>query len=184
MALVLLTGGARSGKSRLAVELAARGDRPVTVVATAETLDDEMAERVRMHRQARPAAWTTVEEPIDLERVIAASPSESLLIIDCLSLWVANLMGRELPGDQVASRARQAAALAAERPAGVIAVTNEVGSAIVPDNALARRYRDLLGTVNAEWASVATRVGLVVAGRLLPLPSATDIWTEDEEWTT
>src|SRR4051794_7713270 len=121
MALVVLTGGARSGKSRLAADLASRQGSPVVVVATAEALDEEMVERVRLHREARAQTWTTVEEPLDLEGAIAACPSDAFLVIDCLSLWVANLMMRELPDDRVLARARQAAALAAARPTGTVA---------------------------------------------------------------
>jgi adenosyl cobinamide kinase/adenosyl cobinamide phosphate guanylyltransferase len=184
MALALLTGGARSGKSRLAVDLASRHDGPVLVIATAEALDDEMVERIRLHRAERSASWTTVEEPIDLEGAITAASPDAFVVIDCLSIWVANLMVRELPDEQVLGRARRAAELAATRQPGTVAVTNEVGSGVVPDNPLGRRYRDVLGRVNAEWAAAADRVGLVVAGRLLPLASAADVWTEDERWTT
>src|SRR5436305_3732896 len=184
VALVLLTGGARSGKSRLATDLAARQARPVVVVATGEALDEEMAERIQRHRAERPPKWTTIEEPLELERAITGAPDDAFVIVDCLSLWVANLMGREVPADDIIARATDAASLAASRPAGTAAVTNEVGSAIVPDNVLARRYRDLLGVVNAAWASAAARVGLVVAGRLLPLSSPEEVWRKDEGWTT
>ena len=184
VALVLFTGGARSGKSRLAVELASRQPRPVVVVATAEALDEEMAERIREHREARPAHWTTVEEPLELERAVGDAPAEAYLVIDCLSLWVANLMGRELPTEQILSRSQRAASLVAARTAGAVVVTNEVGSGIVPDSALGRRFRDVLGLVNAGWGAEATRVGLVVGGRLLPLSKADDIWAKDEGWTT
>jgi adenosylcobinamide kinase / adenosylcobinamide-phosphate guanylyltransferase len=184
MALVLLTGGARSGKSRLAIELARRQGRPVVVVATAEGLDDEMAIRIRRHRDERPVEWTTVEEPIELESAITGAPVQAFVVVDCLSLWAANLMGRELPEEQIVSKARSSAAAAASRPAGTVAVTNEVGSGVVPDNVLGRRYRDVLGLVNASWASAATRVGLVVADRLLPLSKAEDVWSKDEGWMT
>jgi len=184
VALVLLTGGARSGKSRIATELAARQARPVVVVATGEALDEEMEERIRRHRQQRPAHWTTVEEPIELERAIADAPAEAFVVVDCLSLWVANLMGRELPAEQITGRAGDAAALAAARPAGTVAVSNEVGAGVVPDYVLGRRYRDLLGLVNTTWAAAAARVGLVVAGRLLPLSTADEVWAKDEGWTT
>src|SRR3954452_11230359 len=183
MGLVLLTGGARSGKSRLATELAARHDGPVVVLVTAEALDEEMAERIRLHREARSVEWTTVEEPLDLERAIAATPAQAFLVVDCLSLWVANLMGREVPSEQIVRRGHDAAAMAAARRAGTVAVTNEVGSGVVPDNVLGRRFRDALGLVNAAWASAAARVGLVAAGRLLPLSKAEDLWSKDEGWT-
>ena len=184
MSLVLLTGGARSGKSRLATQLGARRSGPVVVIATGEALDEEMAERIQRHRAERPPEWTTVEEPLELERAITGAPDDAFVIVDCLSLWVANLMGREVPGDEIIARAAEAASLAARRPAGTVVVTNEVGSAIVPDNVLARRYRDLLGVVNAAWGSAAARVGLVVAGRLLPLSSPEEVWRKDAGWTT
>src|SRR5437763_11649075 len=184
MALVLLTGGARSGKSRLAVDLASRHGGPVVVVATAQGRDEEMAERIRRHRAQRPVGWTTVEEPVELERAISDTPPEAYLVIECLSLWIANLMGRELPDEQIFARAGAAASLAAGRPAGTVAVTNEVGSGIVPDYVLGRRYRDVLGLVNARWASAATRVGLVAAGRLVPLATPDDVWAKDEGWRT
>ena|SRR5437763_3977192 len=183
MALVLLTGGARSGKSRLAVELARRQRRPVTVVVTAEEGDDEMAERIRRHREERPPEWTTVEEPIDLQAALSNAPPDDFVVVDCLTVWVANLLGRELPDEEVDRRARKAAAIAAGRGAGVVAVTNEVGSAVVPDNPLGRRYRDVLGAVNTAWAAAADRVGLAVAGRLLALPAAESVWAEDGGWT-
>ena len=124
MGLVFLTGGARSGKSRLAIELASRRRGPVVVLATAEALDEEMKERIRKHREQRPPGWATVEEPVELERAIRAAPVESYLVIDCLSLWVANLMGRELPPDQILARSRAAASLAAVRGTGTVAVSN------------------------------------------------------------
>ena len=183
MSLVLLIGGARSGKSRLAVDLATRRRRPVVVVVTAEARDEEMAERIRRHRDERPEQWTTVEEPLDLEGAVADAPAESLVVVDCLTLWVANLLGRELPDDEVGARARRAAALAAARAGGAIAVSNEVGSGLVPANPLGRRYRDVLGRVNAVWAEAADRVGFVAAGRLLPLSAPEDVWAEDRGWT-
>jgi adenosyl cobinamide kinase/adenosyl cobinamide phosphate guanylyltransferase len=178
----LLTGGARSGKSQLAVALASRQPAPVVVVATAEAGDEEMAERIQRHREARPASWTTVEEPLDLAGAVTCVPAASFLVVDCLSLWVANLMGRELPDEQIVTRGREAAALVAARAAGAVVVTNEVGSAIVPDNRMARRFRDLLGAVNTDWTAASTRAALVVAGRLLPLSQPDEIWTEDPGW--
>jgi adenosylcobinamide kinase / adenosylcobinamide-phosphate guanylyltransferase len=164
--LVLLLGGARSGKSDLAVRLAAAQPKPVTLIATAEALDDEMAARIAAHQRERPAGWATVEAPIELEPAIAGQPPETCLIVDDLTLWVANLLGQVDGIEQTAATAAQAAA---ERPGLTIAVSNEVGMGIVPENALARRYRDVLGRVNAAWAAAATESHLLVAGRLLPL---------------
>ena len=169
MALTLLLGGARSGKSALAVRLAGRWDGPVTVVATGEARDGEMAERIRRHRAGRPAGWRTVEEPLDLEAAIARAPEEALVLLDCLTLWVSNLMEQGLTDEQVGRRARSAAAAAAARAAPTVVVSNEVGAGIVPADALSRRYRDLLGQVNAAWAAAADQALLLVAGRAVPL---------------
>ena len=169
MPLTLLLGGVRSGKSRLAVRLAAATGGKVVVVATAEALDEEMADRIRRHRAERPRDWLTVEEPLDLEGALAAIPERACALVDCLTLWVSNLLERSLSDQGVEDRARAAATLAASRAAGTVAVTNEVGWGVVPDNALARRFSDVLGRVNAIWADQAEKSLLVVAGRILPL---------------
>jgi len=166
MALVLLVGGARSGKSRLAVRLASESGNPVVFLATGEAGDDEMADRIAHHRAERPAAWRTVEEPTELADAIAAVPEGATLVVDCLSLWVANVLESRDAAD-VESEAREAAALAAART--TIAVSNEVGLGVVPATPLGRAYRDVLGRVNAIWAEAADDAYLVVAGRVLPL---------------
>lgn len=162
---MLLVGGARSGKSRLAIERAEREARPVVFIATAQAGDAEMAERIERHRRERPSSWDVVEEHIELARALAEVPEGATAVMDCLSLWVANLLDRPT----IEELACEAAAAAAGRPGLTIAVTNEVGLGIVPDNALARRYRDVLGRVNALWADAADEVYLVVAGRTLAL---------------
>jgi adenosylcobinamide kinase/adenosylcobinamide-phosphate guanylyltransferase len=172
MPLVLLTGGARSGKSSLAVKLAQASGLPVTVVATGEPRDAEFAARIAMHRRKRPRDWTVVEEPLDLVTALAAVPPDECVLVDCLSLWIANLLDRDVPIEEVPMRSALAADAAAARSALTLVVTNEVGSGIVPENAVARAYRDLLGQVNAHWASLAQRAALVVAGRALPLLDA------------
>jgi adenosylcobinamide kinase / adenosylcobinamide-phosphate guanylyltransferase len=158
MTLVVYVGGARSGKSRLALERARAADAPVVFIATGEPGDDEMRERIDRHRAERPVEWTTVEEPLDVARALREARPDATVILDCLSLWVANGGGG---GDALdAARARDALTLV---------VTNEVGMGIVPDNALARSYRDDLGRVNAAWAEAADEAYFVVAGRALPL---------------
>jgi adenosylcobinamide kinase / adenosylcobinamide-phosphate guanylyltransferase len=169
MALTLLLGGARSGKSALAQRLAGRWDGPVTVLVTGQARDAEMAERIARHRAARPAGWRTVEEPLELAAALADTPADAFVVLDCLTLWVSNLLEQGLADDQVEARSRSAAAAAAARAAPTVAVGNEVGSGIVPAAALARRYRDLLGQVNAGWAAAADRALLLVAGRAVPL---------------
>jgi adenosyl cobinamide kinase/adenosyl cobinamide phosphate guanylyltransferase len=169
MSLVLLLGGARSGKSRQAVRLAEASGLPVTVVATAEARDDEMAARIARHRLERPLEWTLVEEPVELRAAITHVEPGAALVVDCLSLWVSNLLERGLDDDAVEAASAAAAAEAARRAAPSIAVSNEVGLGIVPVSELGRRYRDVLGRVNAAWAEAAAEAHLVVAGRLLRL---------------
>jgi adenosyl cobinamide kinase/adenosyl cobinamide phosphate guanylyltransferase len=169
MGLTLLLGGARSGKSALAVRAAGAWAGPVAVVVTAEPRDAEMAARIRRHRDGRPGHWRTVEAPRELEAALRAVDPAAFVVVDCLTLWVANLLEQGADDEQVARRAAAAAALAAARAAPTLAVSNEVGSGIVPAAPLARRYRDLLGEVNASWAEAAERSLLLVAGRALPL---------------
>jgi adenosyl cobinamide kinase/adenosyl cobinamide phosphate guanylyltransferase len=127
-----------------------------------------------MHRRERPNSWTTIEEPLDLVTALEKVPDQDIAIIDCLTLWVSNLLEQEASDDEILSMVDEAARVAAQHPGRIIAVTNEVGSGIVPMNPLARRYRDLLGMVNARWCSHAQDAFLVVAGRALRLsdPSA------------
>jgi adenosylcobinamide kinase/adenosylcobinamide-phosphate guanylyltransferase len=167
MALALLVGGARSGKSSLAVRLAGDHDLPVVFIATAEVREDaEMAERIALHLAERPANWETVEEPLRLQEALEAAPAESCVVVDCLSLWVANLLER---GDEIESAAAAAASSAARRSAPTIAVTNEVGMGVVPATPLGREYRDVLGRVNAIWAEAAAESYFVIAGKALRL---------------
>lgn len=169
MATTLLVGGARSGKSLLAMRLASVHHGPVVFVATAEPRDDEMAARIAEHRTARPDEWVTVEEPIELADAIAGAPADACLVVDCLTLWVSNLLERGADRADVIARAQRASREAAGRPARAVVVTNDVGSGIVPMHPDTRTYRDMMGTVNATFAADAERVLLVVAGRALPL---------------
>jgi adenosylcobinamide kinase/adenosylcobinamide-phosphate guanylyltransferase len=177
-----VTGGARSGKSRYAERLASSTELPVAFVATMEPLDDELVTRVARHRAARPAAWWTIEAPLDLNAALEVPPASSCVVIDCLSLWVANRL--LTCGEQPAALAldQLETALDAEldalivtlsqRSGPTILVTNEVGSSVVPESALGRAYRDLLGRVNQRAAAAATRAWLLVAGRALELPTS------------
>lgn len=175
MALTLLTGGARSGKSRLATEMAAAAKGPVTLIATAEARDADMAARIGRHRRERPIGWATLEEPRDLEGALDMALDGGCVIIDCLTLWVSNLIEQDADDRAVLAHARAVARLAASKPGDVVAVTNEVGWGIVPANGLGRRYRDLLGEVNAIWAAAAHRAVLVVAGRIVVLAPTADL---------
>lgn len=171
-ALILITGGVRSGKSRYAEELArAIGADQVIYIATAEAGDDEMRRRIAAHRADRPASWATLENPLDvagaIEQASSGPESPRAILVDCLTMLVSNLL---LAGDEATAAARvdpQVAAIraAARRSsAAVIVVTNEVGWGVVPSSSLGRRYRDLLGTANQALAVDAAQVLVLVAG--------------------
>jgi adenosyl cobinamide kinase/adenosyl cobinamide phosphate guanylyltransferase len=161
--LTFVIGGARSGKSRYAEGLIAALPPPWTYVATAEALDAEMSERIGAHRARRGSQWRTIEAPRDLAATLTASGTTPVLI-DCLTLWLSNLMLADADIEAETERLEQALA-AAKAP--VIVVANEVGSGIVPEHALGRKFRDLQGVLNQHIAARADRVVLVVAG--LPL---------------
>jgi adenosylcobinamide kinase/adenosylcobinamide-phosphate guanylyltransferase len=161
--LTLVLGGARSGKSRYAESLITTLPPPWVYVATGQGLDAEMAARIEAHRARRGPGWSTVEVPRALAATLAASGSAPILV-DCLTLWLSNLMMAEAPVEAELDRLAQALDKAT---APVVMVANEVGSGIVPDNALARRFRDLQGWLNQRIAAQADNVVLVVAG--LPL---------------
>jgi adenosylcobinamide kinase / adenosylcobinamide-phosphate guanylyltransferase len=162
--LTLVLGGARSGKSRYAESLIMALPPPWIYVATAQAGDAEMAERIAFHRVRRGAPWQTIEAPHDLAPALKTAPAGAPVLVDCLTLWLSNRMLAEVDVDAEIGRFEQAL----DRRAGtVVLVSNEVGSGIVPDNALARRFRDLQGRLNQRIAARADRVVLLVAG--LPL---------------
>jgi adenosylcobinamide kinase/adenosylcobinamide-phosphate guanylyltransferase len=162
--LTLVLGGARSGKSRHAESLITACAPPWIYVATAQALDAEMTERIAHHRARRGAGWQTMEAPHDLAETIDKAPTDAALLVDCLTLWLTNRMLAE--ADIEADTAVLEKVLARRRGSTVL-VSNEVGSGVVPDNALARRFADLQGRLNQRIAARADRVVLVVAG--LPL---------------
>lgn len=166
--MTLLVGGARSGKSDLAVQIGARHDGDVTFVATAQRFDDDMAERIVRHRSERPA-WPTVEAPIELRSAVADIERDALVIIDCLTLWVSNMMLAGWSQDTIDECSAATAAAISERRGPTVVVTNEVGLGIHPANELGRQYRDLLGRVNRQWAALADRSLFLVAGRAMAL---------------
>jgi adenosyl cobinamide kinase/adenosyl cobinamide phosphate guanylyltransferase len=162
-AITLLIGGVRSGKSSLAVDIGRRHGGPVTVVATAEPFDEEMRARIEQHRHDRPS-WPVVEAPLRLGAAITAAPADHLLIVDCLTVWVANELhhGGDLDADALV------AALVGRAGPSVV-ITNEVGLGVHPETELGRRYRDELGRVNRTVAAAAGTSLLMVAGRAIPL---------------
>lgn len=186
--LVLILGGARSGKSALAqrlVRLRRTGGR-VLFIATAEAGDDEMRRRIAHHRASRPADWTTLEVPRDLARAIAASNDYDVAIVDCLGVWVSNLLADADPSPADAEAAILEAAsqlLAAYEAAAasLILVSQEVGMGLVPPYPLGRAFRDVLGRVNQRLAARADRVYLTVSGLALEMKSLGATTVADDE---
>lgn len=161
---ILITGGARSGKSALAESMVLDHGAPALYIATAEAHDAEMAERIACHQARRGPEWRTVSAPLDLTGALQAADPAMPVLVDCLTLWLSNLM--------LADRDWQAeaGALAASLPrdgAPVVFVTNEVGAGIVPENALARSFRDAAGLVNQMIATACDELWLAVAGHPL-----------------
>ncbi len=169
MPLTFLVGGARSGKSALAVHLASSHGGPVTFVATAEARDEDMAGRISRHRRARPPGWTTVEAPLGLADVLSGLDDAASIVVDCLTVWTSNALETGATEDAIVEEAAAIGSTLSSRRAPSIVVSNEVGAGIVPMNELARRYRDVLGRVNTAVASTADAAYLVVAGRALRL---------------
>jgi adenosyl cobinamide kinase/adenosyl cobinamide phosphate guanylyltransferase len=180
--LTFILGGARSGKSDLALKLAAANGRDVTFVATMRELDNEMRERVAAHRAARPGEWQTVEAPVELVEAVRRVPERGCVVIDCVTVWVANVLMDALPEpddapaeavdrvsreitDGVGKLGRWAASFDGE----VIVVSNDVGSGVVPAYQLGRVFRDVVGAANRVLAAEAERSYYVIAGMALDL---------------
>jgi adenosylcobinamide kinase/adenosylcobinamide-phosphate guanylyltransferase len=159
---LLVLGGARSGKSRYALESAGRAG---VLVATAQAADPDMALRIERHRRERGPGWVTIEEPVDLVPALGALVDRAdSVVVDCLTLWVGN---RQLRGDtdeMILAEAEQLARLIAARPFDIVVVSNEVGEGVHPPTAIGLRFRDLLGRVNQRLAAACDRVVLMVAG--------------------
>ena len=165
--LQLILGGARSGKSRLAEKLAAESGCVVTYIATSQPLDGEMNERVRHHRERRPGHWALIEEPIELARILRDNArADTCLLVDCLTLWLTNLLMLEDPQRLSTERDALLQCLA-ELPGEIVFVSNETGMGVVPLGELTRRYVDEAGWLHQALAERCQRVVLTVAG--LPL---------------
>ena len=173
--LTLLLGGVRSGKTSLAVDIAHRDGRSVTYLATSPRIagDRDLAARIENHRSERPEHWTTVEEELELAAEIAAAGT-GVVVVDCLTTWVANQLHHGVCHEAIRANATAAATAARNSSGHVVVVTNEVGMGIHPPSEVGRRYRDLLGWANQEFAHHADRSLLLVAGRALPLSDPWD----------
>lgn len=164
--VILVTGGARSGKSRFAETLCQGFGQPLLYVATATSTDPEMEERIRIHQNRRGPSWQTVEAPLDVEPHLLSPPDgTSGILLDCLTLWITNLLfsGDQSPGP-VLERVRSLTTLFPRVPVPLVIVTNEVGMGIVPETPLGRLFRDLAGEANRLVAQAASEVHLVVSG--------------------
>jgi adenosylcobinamide kinase/adenosylcobinamide-phosphate guanylyltransferase len=176
--VVLITGGARSGKSTFALSLAGKQYGRKYFLATAEPADDEMTERIRRHREERGDSWTTIEEPIDIARVIREADAEgSVIVVDCITVWLSNIILSvystvtdedvfiDMENNDIERRVSDLVEiLSSLKSSSVFIVTNEVGMGIVPENRLARLFRDIAGRVNQRLAEVADSVFLMVSG--------------------
>lgn len=158
--LTLVLGGARSGKSRYAERLIVAAASRYRYVATAEAIDDEMTERIAAHRARRGEGWQTVEAPRDLVGALAAQ-DQIATMVDCLTLWLSNLIMVDADIEEETTRLENAVR---QWRGELVLVSNEVGTGIIPDNALARRFRDAQGQLNQRMATCADRVVLMVAG--------------------
>ncbi|HEX2216894.1 MAG TPA: bifunctional adenosylcobinamide kinase/adenosylcobinamide-phosphate guanylyltransferase [Xanthobacteraceae bacterium] len=159
--ITFVLGGARTGKSRYAEWLIATYPKPWVYVATAEAKDSEMAERIAGHQARRAAGWQTVEAPHEVPEALVAAPPQAAVLVDCLTLWLTNLMLGAFKVDVMTERLEGALA---GRSGPTVLVANEVGLGIVPENALARRFRDAQGMLNQRLAAKASRVIMMVAG--------------------
>jgi len=166
----LIIGGCRSGKSRHALELAEKisGNKRI-FIATCMPLDDEMKERINRHKKERDKSWTTIEAPVELSVVINENSREGdVILVDCLTLWINNLLMETEDPDIIHQRIHKLILAIEEAKCPIILVSNEVGAGIVPENKLARQFRDLAGFTNQKVAERADRVIWMVAG--IPVP--------------
>jgi adenosylcobinamide kinase/adenosylcobinamide-phosphate guanylyltransferase len=166
---MLVLGGAKSGKSRFALDICNAFDRKRIFLATAQALDQEMDERIRRHRAERGSEWLTVEEPIEIASTIhAMDKPDTVIVVDCLTLWLNNLfMKYEEDAREIDRNIDDLVEQLSNLRGAVVVVSNEVGMGIVPDNELSRRYRDTAGLLNQRIAGVADQVIAVLAGQPL-----------------
>jgi adenosylcobinamide kinase / adenosylcobinamide-phosphate guanylyltransferase len=163
--IIFITGGVRSGKSRFALEMAKKFPGSKAYLATAQGLDEEMRRRIARHRKSRPRTWQTLEEPIRIAETLQKEGKRfDLILLDCLTLWLSNLMMARWTGKKILAATDRFLRLARQAPGSIILVSNEVGLGIVPDNPAARDFRDLSGLIHQKVARAADEVYFLVCG--------------------
>ena len=162
--VVFITGAVRSGKSNLAVELGKKSLKKVVFLVSCAPLDEEMKERVVKHKQARPGDWKTIEEPINAAAVIKIAKADELILFDCLTLWITNIMLKFDKQELINEKIGELLLSLRQTKAEVIIVSNEVGWGIVPENKLSRQFRDIVGLTHQKIAGLSDEVFLVTAG--------------------
>ena len=174
--IIFITGGARSGKSQFAQAIAQNFSGPKVYLATAQALDEEMAIRIRRHRENRPPDWQTLEEPWGIARAIEEKGSLfSLILLDCVTLWISNLMMAGWSEEKILEEADRLVRICRRTECSLILVGNEVGMGIVPDNPSARNFRDLSGLIQQKIAGEADEVYVMVSGLPVKIKGAEGI---------
>jgi adenosyl cobinamide kinase/adenosyl cobinamide phosphate guanylyltransferase len=168
--IILILGGARSGKSSFAVDIAAKHNKRIVFVATAIGIDREMKQRIQAHKESRPAYWLTREAPYDITVALRSIPADiKIVIIDCLTIFITNLIMKKLTDEMIVKRLSELFAFIERSQFTAIIVSNEVGLGLVPHTKLGRRFRDLAGAINKLAAHKADRVYFLVSGIPLDL---------------
>jgi adenosylcobinamide kinase / adenosylcobinamide-phosphate guanylyltransferase len=174
--LTVLLGGARSGKSSLAEAMGRGTTGPVTLIATSPRIpgDHDLDSRIQRHRTERPSAWSTIEEQLDLAAALVRA-GDGFVIIDCLTTWIGNLLHHERTEAEIDAASEAAVEVISRRSFATVAISNEVGLGIIPDNLLARQYRDILGRANQRWVAAADQALFMVAGKAFTLDDPNEL---------
>jgi len=162
--LIFITGPVRSGKSNFAVNLAKKSKKKIIFIATCKPVDTEMKERIKKHQQQRPKEWITIEEEIDLGSVLRKISKDKLIIIDCITLWVSNLFFHNFNEKEILKIVNDLISIIKRKGLSVIIVSNEVGWGIIPNNKIARNFRDIMGIIHQKISESSNEIYLLVSG--------------------
>jgi len=180
--ITFIIGGARSGKSKLAIKLAREAKNRVCFIATCRPEDYEMRIRVRRHKSSRPNSWRTIEEPRNLTRAIRKAANSKCVIIDCITLWISNLIISGMNKKEILKMTSEVISAIKKFKLNALIVSNEVGLGIVPDNRVARDFRDIAGEVNQLFAQKADKVYFVVSGIPMTIKPLTNCYPGGSSW--